>query len=489
MSAVIDEEAHLLGDEINKRHLGVSSAIFLILNRIIGTGIFSIPSSIYQLTGCVGWSLALWIIGGLVAACGFTVYLELGLQMPHSGGEKNYLERIYYWPPRLALTVFSVSAIILSFSTSNSYAFGNYVQLGLGHTPDEYKTRWIAIVTVATICLLHARFPEQGRKAFNYLGMAKVFILVLIAICGPLLALGIIDIDGGAVARHNFGENLWKNDGFGGGLYDVSVALLRISYSFRGWETCNLVMGEVKNPKRTTMIAGVTAVVGITALYSMCTYAYFSIIPKEEVADSGVVIAGVFLLKLFGESAAARLLPLVICLSNMGNILVVTYAASRVTREVGRHNILPFSKILASGGPWDTPLAGLALHLLMTILTLTLPPPGDVYNFVIDTSTYPVTVFATLITLGLLVVHRKPKEWNWKKGYRAPTIPLIIFAGFNLIVLVFPWVPPPIKKEGLPYYAAPLASLVVLLSGIVYWVIFKHQIVTQENITEEEDSQ
>lgn len=459
-------------NETDGRHLGLTSAVFLILNRMIGTGVFSIPSSIYQLTGSVGWSLVLWICGGLIACCGFSVYLEYGLQMPFSGGEKNYLDRVYTNPPKLALTIFTVVTALLSFSTSNSFAFGNYLQMGLGLEPEISATRWIGCITVGLVCLLHSRFPHAGRTAFNVLGFAKVFILALIASTGPLLALGIIKIDGGNVAHHNFGE-MWKNDGFGGGLYDIGVALMRISYSYRGWETCNMVLGELEDPERTIKRAGIIALATITALYTLCNYAYFAAIYKEDVANSGVLIAGVFLLKLFGESTASHVLPLIICVSNLGNILVVTYALSRVVQELGKHDILPFSKFLASDKPWKTPAAALFMHFVMTVLTLTLPPPGDIYNFVVDLSTYPVAIFATMITIGLILVHRNPDKYSWnpEKSYRAPLIGMIVFLISNFMMLVFPWIPPQIPKTGLPYYASPLASVLLIFVGLGYWCI------------------
>jgi len=63
-SAVVGEV-----QEVNKyayddsRKLGVTGAVFLILNKMIGTGIFSTPSSIFAATGSVGISLMLWVIG------------------------------------------------------------------------------------------------------------------------------------------------------------------------------------------------------------------------------------------------------------------------------------------------------------------------------------------------------------------------------------------------------------------------------------------
>jgi amino acid permease len=63
----------------DSRKLGVTSSVFLILNKMIGTGIFSTPSGIFAATGNVGVSIILWIVGGIITFTGLSVYLEFGL--------------------------------------------------------------------------------------------------------------------------------------------------------------------------------------------------------------------------------------------------------------------------------------------------------------------------------------------------------------------------------------------------------------------------
>lgn len=79
------------------RLTGLTSAAFLIFNRVIGTGcvshrllqhnaglhltmhrIFATPSVILRSSGSVGLSLMMWLLGATVAACGTAVYIELG---------------------------------------------------------------------------------------------------------------------------------------------------------------------------------------------------------------------------------------------------------------------------------------------------------------------------------------------------------------------------------------------------------------------------
>ena len=57
----IQEDISFHYDDSQK--IGVTGAVFLILNKMIGTGIFSTPSGIFAATGSVGVSLFLWLIG------------------------------------------------------------------------------------------------------------------------------------------------------------------------------------------------------------------------------------------------------------------------------------------------------------------------------------------------------------------------------------------------------------------------------------------
>ena len=57
----IEEDISFHYDDSQK--IGITGAVFLILNKMIGTGIFSTPSGIFAATGSVGVCLFLWIIG------------------------------------------------------------------------------------------------------------------------------------------------------------------------------------------------------------------------------------------------------------------------------------------------------------------------------------------------------------------------------------------------------------------------------------------
>lgn len=91
---------------------------FYSVGRIIGTGIFSTPSSILGSVGSVGASLMLWVLGFVLSFCGLFIWLEFGTMFPRSGGEKVYLEVTYKKPRYLATVIFAVNAIVLGFTAS-----------------------------------------------------------------------------------------------------------------------------------------------------------------------------------------------------------------------------------------------------------------------------------------------------------------------------------------------------------------------------------
>jgi APA family basic amino acid/polyamine antiporter len=72
------------------------TALAVVIANMIGTGVFT--SLGFQLldiqSGFV--LMMLWAVGGLTALCGALCYAELGAALPRSGGEYNFLSRIYH---------------------------------------------------------------------------------------------------------------------------------------------------------------------------------------------------------------------------------------------------------------------------------------------------------------------------------------------------------------------------------------------------------
>src|SRR4029078_5499308 len=73
------------------RHLGLGSAIAVLVGSTIGSGIFRVPAGVAGRLGDPGPVLLAWGIGGVVALFGALTYAELAAALPRSGGVFAYI--------------------------------------------------------------------------------------------------------------------------------------------------------------------------------------------------------------------------------------------------------------------------------------------------------------------------------------------------------------------------------------------------------------
>ncbi|KAK0388951.1 hypothetical protein NLU13_2528 [Sarocladium strictum] len=456
------------------RKIGVTGAVFLILNKMIGTGIFSTPSGVFAATGSVGVSFMLWLAGGILTFCGLSIWLEFGLALPRSGGEKNYLERAYRRPRYLTTCVLASQMILLGFSSGNALAFGRYALFASGsESPDGWAARGLGVACTTFAVVLHATLPKIGIRLFNVLGVFKVVILLVIIFAGFAALAGHRRVPDPGNFHDAFA--IQSGDGYGGGgAYAYSNALLNVVYSYKGWENANYVVGELRNPRRTLAVAAPLAVGGVTVLYLLANVAYFAAIPKSDLATSEVLVAGLFFRNVFGDSAAARSLPVFVCLSNLGNVLAVSFAHARLIQELAKEGMLPFSRFWASNRPFNAPAAALFLHWIVTVIVLLAPPAGPAYNFIVSLYTYPGVWINTFVTLGLLYL-----QWTKSEGWSSPWhtyLPVsVLYILASVFMIVVPFIPPEEgswNAEGYPYYVFPIVGVAVLLLGVLWWVVW-----------------
>lgn len=458
-------------------------------------------------------TLLLWVIGSLISFCGLAVYLDLGTAIPRSGGERVYLERIFRKPYMLATCMFMSYVVLLGFSTPNAIVLGEYALYATGTEPNRWNVRLIAALAVSMLCYVHARCPRTGLKLINTLGVAKMAILVVVVVSG--VAGGIMGVGAdrettilegrradlvmsgtapSSSAQRNFSD-IWE--GTSTQPYDYATALLKVIYCFRGYSTANQVLSDVKDPVRTLRVAAPAALAFVSAAYLAVNVAFFLVVDKDEFRSAGVVVAGTFFRKVFGDGLGEHVLPLFVVVSAAGNIAATSFAQARVNEELARQGVLPRfwltdrglgeaaadrsvspskTRGLAASAQRNnavsrTPSRGLLLHWLVSVAMIVLPPPGKIYNFLVDIGGYPVSVISVAVSLGLLHLHNTPSE-RWATPCRAPRLAILVSAASNILLLVLPWVPPQGgmgEDDQFPYFTYPATSLGVLGLGALYW--------------------
>ncbi|WEJ92846.1 hypothetical protein PSN45_000304 [Yamadazyma tenuis] len=307
---------------------------------------------------------------------------------------------------RLIGFVYAFQIVLLGFSSGNSYAFGKYIlysingDLGNESSLNNFYVKAIGVLCISYCTYLHIFHHHQSNIFFIFLGVSKILILLLIIVCGALVFVGAIDLP----QTHNF-SHMFVSDS-PPNYYSISVALLEIIYSFKGWENVNYVLSETRDPYKVLTRSAPLAVLITTVLYFLVILSYLVVIPKQEIMSSGVLIAGIFFNKIFGQNITSRVLPLLIAVSNFGNVLVVSYAHSVVNKELSIENLLPFSKTFTRFSN------ALLLHWLVTVVVLVLPPSAEIYEFIVNLYIYPGTWINILLTGGLLYLRYFDPTWS-----------------------------------------------------------------------------
>ncbi|RDW56405.1 hypothetical protein BP6252_14166 [Coleophoma cylindrospora] len=196
----------------------------------------------------------------------------------------------------------------------------------------------------------------------------------------------------------------------------------------------------------------------------------FAGVPKNTFKAAKVTVAASLVENVFGKSAGAKALPILVALSALGHLLGVAFTVPRILQELAKDGVLPFSNTFMENRPFKTPIYALILHLGVTILFICAPPAGDAFTFIVSLSSYPTTVLLTAITVGLVKL-RLTKGEDFQSPFRSPWVIIWVYLIGNIFLIVMPFVRPPNGKgsTSLPYWLSSVVTLAILSLGIIYY--------------------
>ncbi|KAJ1714526.1 high affinity methionine permease [Aspergillus flavus] len=451
------------------------TSLCLNINQMVGTGIFSTPATILKGVGSVGLSMIYWFIGYLLAQSTLAVYLELASYFPsRSGSEVVYLEQAFPKPDYFFPTTFAVKHVVFSFGSSNAIVFAEYIFgiAGSGYTNWQLKGVAVAAYTVAT--LIVSSSTKWSLRVVVWFGFIKIATLVLISIAGLVVLGGHTKVEDPMINWHD----AWKGTS-SASAYGATNAMIKLIFSYSGYTNAFSVVNEIKNPIKTLRWSAPFSLLLVTSLYILVNVAYFSAASREEILNSKQIAAGVFFQKIFGTNGASRALNVLICISAFGNLMAVMVSYSRMLRETGRQGVLPWPKFWTSTKPFGTPLGPYLVQWSITVIMILAPPAGDAFNFVVDLSVYPSSIFNFLLVVGLLLIRRRRSKFNLPRPeYKSWAIAIGFALLANLYLLAAPWYPPTGGANGGDvsfWYGTYLVVGIGLLvaCGVYYYVWIK----------------
>jgi basic amino acid/polyamine antiporter, APA family len=299
------------------RGIGGIGGAFLVLNGMIGAGIFALPSAVAGRAGILSpW---LFVGAGLLIIMVVLAFAELGSYFRDSGGPALYSTAAFgpivgfgtswiYYVSRIA----SIAA--------NSHAMALYLGTIWAWFDTELGHSVVVIVVLSGLTLVNVLGVKDGIRTLAMFTFFKVIPLLM------LIVLGMQFVSPSVL----FPDSLPTIEDPGG-------TMLLLFYAFIGFEAILMTAGETKNPRRTIPVAMVKTVLLITTLYFLIMLAYVAVLPDE--LDSGKTLADVAL-RLAGP-AGAIVIALTAVFSIGGNLACSVLSGSRLTLSMADQNLLP----------------------------------------------------------------------------------------------------------------------------------------------------
>ena len=287
---------------------------------MIGTGVFtSLGFQLLEIrSGFV--ILALWFVGGVSALCGALTYAELGAALPRSGGEYNFLARIYH--PCAGFVSGWISATI-GFAAPTALAamtFGAY----LSSVVEGLSATWLAVGLVAALGVVHAttrRLSGVTQRAFTYMKVA-----LIIAFC--VLAWFLVDEPQPVRFTPQPGDGALLASGA------FAVALIYVNYAYAGWNAATYLIDELEQRQNTLAWVLALGAVIVLALYLALNFTFLYVTPVPALAGEVEVgyIAARF---VFGEVGGA-VMGVALALLLISTVSAMTLAGPRVLQVIGQ---------------------------------------------------------------------------------------------------------------------------------------------------------
>ena len=236
---------------------GVATATFIIVASMVGTGVLT--TSGFTVAGLKSNELMvwLWLLGGIVAACGALTLCELTAALPETGGDYVYLREAY--GPLVAFLSGWVSFLIGFAAPSAAAAFGasKYLvsPMGLDPSIETNVQRGLATVLIISFALIHSSGRRRTAHVQGWITSIKLVLLAGFVMAGLLIGW----------PKH---ANLVDRPPITGPVVsEMMFSLVYISYAYIGWNCASYLAGEFKNPQKQLPRAIVLGTLGVILLY------------------------------------------------------------------------------------------------------------------------------------------------------------------------------------------------------------------------------
>jgi amino acid transporter len=411
------------------RGIGRWDMTAIVINTIIGAGIFGLPATVYAAIG--SYSLFAFIACAVVVAFVVVCHAEVASRFSATGGAYLYAREAF--GPMFASEVGWLFWIVrMATFAANCNLFVTY--LGFFWEPATSRGPRVVLIiaVVAFLTAVNIAGIRQSAVITNILTVGKLVPLLIFAVVGAFF------IEPG---NFNF-ETVPTASSF-------SIAVLSLIYAFVGFEVALIPAGEMKEPQKNIPFALFVALSVVVVLYIMVQTVAIGTLPGLASSERPLADAA----RNFIGTAGAAFIVMGGLISILGNLNVGVVGSSRILYAMADHNEIP--KVLATTHhklktPYVSILLNAAIILVLTIQSSFLSA------LAIATITRLI-IYATTC-LSLVIFRTRPDAPRAR--FIAPFGVAAAIISIGLILWLLANVD--FTKEGLPIVVIGIVGLIVL---------------------------
>ena len=437
----------LTPDEELQRGFGLSTATYVVIASMVGTGILVSPG--YMMVTLKNYPVifGLWALGGLLALCGALCVAELAAALPRAGGEYVYLREAYGPMPAF---LSGWTSFFLGFSAPLAvagYISALYLLTPFGLADDKalvIKITAAAIILVITLPNLVGH--RQSAWTQNLTTLLKFGLFVALVVLAFMFGKG-------RLTNITQGQSIEKTQ-----LGTAATQLFYVMFAYSGWNAASYLAGEVKNPGRILQRSLLLGAGLVILLYLALNLVFAYAVPLDDVGfDNAEQVPQLAVQNLFGPRAS-RIFSILLGLTFLATVSAFIITGPRIYYAMAKDGLFPSVAAKVSQKGRVPVYAMLAQSVCAIIILFAIKNFRDLYQY----AAVGLSIFALLFIAAVYVLRWRRPEME--RPFRVPGYPVVpaVFMAVILFMTVFAF-----KQWRIP----SIYSLGSILAGIpVYYV-------------------
>ena len=385
------------------RGISVAGAMVLVINSVIGAGIFQLPAAVYPEAGV--WSPWLFLLIGVLIITVVLTFAELASYFKDSGGPVLYTTTAF--GPLIGFS----TGWMLFISRMTAFAANTTVMaIYLGAVVPWFAEGIGRSLLIVVVCgsLTWANYVGV-RAGVRTMAVITFFKFVPISL---MILLGLQHVTGSTLIPSAAPV-----------FQDLGGTTLLLIYAFVGFEGATIISGETKNPTSTLPRALVNTTLIIAALYFLIVLVYISVVPDATDGSATLIDVG---RELMGP-AGFVLMTLGAFFSIGGNLSSIMLAVPRLPFAMAEERLLPrwFGHV---HDKYATPsnsilvLGGLGLVFALSGSFTWLAAASSLTRLI----SYVLCIGALPIIRGRASPEEQAEAYRLKGGYTIPVLALLL---------------------------------------------------------------